>query len=90
MLSVIIVEITAIPLQLTTLDEIRSHYAGKQSVELNPEDRRKILFSKKFCAQCLPPGVRFAEKHNCSKEYACPENFTINIFKMALHVLVCD
>ena len=56
---------------------------------MTPDGRRKILFKKKFCAQCLQPGVRFDEKHNCSIEYACPDNYHKN-FQNGLHVLVCD
>ena len=64
------------------------YYACKKFVEMTPEDRRKILFNRKFCAQCLEPGVRFGEKHNCSKEFACPDSYHRK-FQSGLHVLVC-
>ena len=65
------------------------YYACKKFVEMTPEDRRKILFNGKFCAQCLKPGVRFGEKHNCSKEFASPDSYH-GKFQSGLHVLVCD
>ena len=51
--------------------------------------RRKKLFAKKLCAQCLDPGTRFYTEHECSKEFACPNEFHSK-FKRSLHVLVCS
>ena len=51
------------------------YFACKTFVEMTTNDRRKILFEKRLCAQCLEPGVKFDEEHECSKEYACPDKF---------------
>ena len=58
------------------------------SSSMSTDDRRKLLFKKKLCAQCLEPGVRFNENHECVKEFACADGFHKN-FKNGLHVLVC-
>ena len=53
---------------------------------MTTNDRREILFEKRLCAQCLEPGVKFDEEHECSKEYGCPDKFHRK-FKIGLHVL---
>ena len=52
-------------------------------------DRRKKIFEKKLCAQCLEPGVKFNDEHECSSEYTCPDK-SHKRFKSGLHVLICS
>ena len=56
---------------------------------MTANDRRRKVFDKKLCDQCLEPGVRYDETHNCSKEYVCPDKFHKK-FKNGLHVLICS
>ena len=65
------------------------YFACKKFVEMTTENRRKIIFEKKFCAQCLEPGVKFDEDHECSTEYVCTDKFHKR-FKSGLHVLICS
>ena len=65
------------------------YFACKKFVEMTNETRRRVLFDKKFCAQCLEPGVKYDDTHKCSKEYICPDKFHEK-FKKGLHVLVCS
>ena len=65
------------------------YFACKMFVEMSPDERRKALFQRKLCAQCFEPGIRFDEKHNCSKIYSCQDNFHRK-FKNGLHGLVCE
>ena len=65
------------------------YFACKKFVEMTPDERRKIIFSKKLCAQCLQPGVKFNEEHECSNDYCCPDKFHLK-FKKGLHVLLCS
>ena len=65
------------------------YYSCKKFVEMTANDRRRKVFDKKLCAQCLEPGVRYDETHNCSKEYVCPDKFHKK-FKNGLHVLICS
>ena len=65
------------------------YFACKKFVEMTNETRRKVIFDKKFCAQCLEPGVKYDDTHKCSKEYICPDKFHEK-FKKGLHVLVCS
>ena len=39
------------------------YFTWKTFIEMTTDDRRKVLFEKKLCAQCLEPGVKFNEEH---------------------------
>ena len=50
--------------------------------------RRSELYKRKFCFQCLSPGVKHFEAHSCSAKYVCPDNAHKSHDK-GIHVLVC-
>ena len=56
---------------------------------MSPIERRKELSRKKYCGQCLEPGVKFNDEHESSRLYACPNDAHLK-FKKSLHVLVCN
>ena len=59
-------------------------FAGKSC-----EERRLELQKKGFCFQCLSPGMKHRDSHNCYKKYACPDQSHRNHPK-SFHVLVCE
>lgn len=65
------------------------YFTCRKFIEMDENARRKKLFAKKLCAQCLDPGTRFHTDHEGSKEYACP-NESHSKYKRVLHVLVCS
>ena len=69
--------------------QVIPYFACKKFVEMTAEDRRKVIFDKRLCAQCLEPGVKFDEEHECSKQYVCPDKFH-KTYKTGLHVLLCS
>ena len=60
----------------------------KTFVDWPCKTRNLELLKRKFCLQCLSPGVKHFKPHNCSKKYVCPDS-SHKSFK-GLHVLVCD
>ena len=50
--------------------------------------RRSELFHRKFCFQCLSPGIKHFENHVCSNKYVCPDD-THKSHAKGIHVLVC-
>ena len=65
------------------------YFACKKFVEQSPKDRRAELMKRKFCTQCLRPGIKHADKHWCFKSYVCPDPSHASHPK-GLHVLLCE
>ena len=57
--------------------------------DLSPNQRRLELQNRKFCLQCLRPGIKYDEEHTCYKKYCCPDPSHAS-FPKGLHVLVCE
>ena len=53
------------------------------------EKRRQELQKKGLCFQCLKPGQKHKDSHNCPKKYSCPDPSHAN-YQKNLHVLVCE
>ena len=53
------------------------------------EKRRQELQKKGFCFQCLKPGQKHRDTHNCPKKYSCTDPSHAS-FQKNLHVLVCE
>ena len=69
--------------------EVHCDYVScKAFAEWSCKRRRTELFKRKFCFQCLSPGVKHFESHSCSTKYVCPDNSHKSHDK-GIHVLVC-
>ena len=51
--------------------------------------RKFELLKRKFCLQCISPGIKHSDAHNCSAKYVCPDPSHKSHAK-GLHVLLCD
>ena len=60
----------------------------KMFVEWSCKRRKSELYKRKFCFQCLSPGVKHFESHNCSNKYVCPDDAHKSHDK-GIHVLLC-
>ena len=65
------------------------YFSCKKFVSKSPKERRNVLMNKKFCLQCLRPGVAFNKEHFCYEKYKCPDA-SHNDHEKGLHVLVCE
>ena len=53
------------------------------------EKRRQELQKKGLCFQCLKPGQKHRDSHNCTKKYSCTDPSHAS-FQKNLHILVCE
>ena len=53
------------------------------------EKRRQELQKKGLCFQCLKPGQKHRDSHNCPKKYSCPDP-SHGSHPKNLHILVCE
>ena len=60
----------------------------KMFVDWSCKRRKSELYKKKFCFQCLSPGVKHFEAHNCCNKYVCPDDAHKSHDK-GIHVLLC-
>ena len=58
-------------------------------VEWSCKKRKIELLKRKFCVQCMSPGVKHSDAHNCSSKYVCPDDSHKSL-KKSLHVLLCE
>ena len=65
------------------------YFSCKKFVEMSPKERFAELVRKKFCIQCLRPGMIYDESHKCFDSYICPDRSHGRHIK-GCHVLVCD
>ena len=65
------------------------YFSCKKFVDMSPKDRYSEVLSKKFCIQCLRPGMKFDDEHKCYKMYACPDP-SHAAHPKGVHVLLCD
>ena len=66
-----------------------NYFACKKFAEMSPKKRFEELKSKKFCFQCLTPGLKANHEGDCFEKFKCP-NESHKRFKRGLHVLICD
>ena len=58
-------------------------------VDWSCKKRKFELLKRKFCLQCISPGIKHSDAHNCSGKYVCPDQSHKSHAK-GLHVLLCD
>ena len=65
------------------------YVACRRFVDWSCRIRLREVIKRHFCIQCLTPGMKGNDSHNCVKKYACshPDH---NKFPKALHVLLCE
>ena len=56
---------------------------------MNPKARFEELKRKKFCLECLIPGLKAGREGYCFDKYKCPDE-SHNRYKSGLHILICD
>ena len=64
------------------------YYSCKIFVDMSCEERKNILIQKKFCLQCLLPGISHDAKHRCFGKYKCPDPYHKS-WPKGLHILLC-
>ena len=65
------------------------YFSCKLFVSWSPRKRCAELIKRKFCLQCLSPGVTFSDPHKCDTKYVCPD-VSHQAHAKCLHVLVCE
>ena len=65
------------------------YVACKKFAEASPAVRQSLLMKNHLCFQCLLPGMKCHEEHNCPKRYVCPHASHAS-FQKGLHVLLCE
>ena len=65
------------------------YFSCKKFVEMSPKERRTELVKRKFCIQCLRPGIKHDAVHKCYSKYNCPDPAHANMTK-GCHVLLCE
>ena len=77
---------------------VSTDYIGKKHVDyfscpifasMSCEKRRQELQKKGLCFQCLKPGQKHRDSHNCTKKYSCTDPSHAS-FQKNLHILVCE
>ena len=77
---------------------VSTDYNGKHHVDyfscpifasMSCEKRRQELQKKGLCFQCLKPGQKHKDTHNCLKKYSCTDPSHAG-FQKNLHILVCE
>ena len=68
---------------------IVNYFACEKFAKMSPRQRFEELKGKKFCLQCLSPGLKAGHEGRCFDKYKCPDE-SHNRYKRGLHVLVCD
>ena len=68
---------------------IINYVSCKKFVDMSPKDRFNFLKQKKFCAQCLTPGIKSNHQGRCFDKYKC-QHESHNEYPRGLHVLVCE
>ena len=65
------------------------YVACPKFVDWSCKVRVREILKRRFCVQCLTPGVKGNDKHNCVKKYSC-SHADHTKFSKALHVLLCE
>ena len=65
------------------------YFACRKFASLSPKDRRSELLKKKFCLQCLQPGMKHDAQHKCYNNYVCPDP-SHAAHPKGIHVLLCE
>ena len=65
------------------------YVACRRFVEWSCRVRLREILKRRFCIQCLTPGMKGNDNHNCVKKYVC-SHADHNKFPKTLHVLLCE
>ena len=65
------------------------YVACRKFVDWSCKVRLREILKRHFCVQCLSPGIKKGDNHNCVKRYAC-SHADHTKFSKALHVLLCE
>ena len=61
----------------------------KLFVDSSCAERLQLLLKQHLCMQCLSPGIKYNETHNCVDKYVCNHEYHQR-YKQGLHVLLCE
>ena len=65
------------------------YYSCKKFVDMTCEERKDFLIKKKFCLQCMLPGIVHDSNHRCFTRYNCPDPYHKKWSK-GMHILLCS
>ena len=69
-----------------------NYFACKKFVDMTCRERNKFLFSKKWCAKCLTPGVKHGSSNVCDDRFLCTQQYFKydgTQHRCQKHVLIC-
>ena len=66
-----------------------NYFSCEKFANMNPKARFEELKWKRFCLECLTPGLKAGHERRCFDKYKCPDE-SHNRYKSGLDILICD
>ena len=70
-------------------NKVINYFACYLFVSKTTKQRFELIKKKRFCFQCLTPGLKPGHSGNCFDKYKCPHE-SHKGFSQGLHILICD